>query len=133
MERAPELEQKIEAELVRQLVRQAPSGFAIGTLTVAAVVLVLWNAAPRSLLLVWLLSIGLLTLPAFIAVWRFTRDPDVAENMASWRKALAVAYGLAGAGWGIGSILLYPRVAMPYQIFLIFVLAGAGVRGMPSK
>src|SRR2546426_6883380 len=66
--RATELEQKVETELVRHLVRQARgglTGFAIGTLTVAAVVVMLWNAAPRSLLLIWLISIGLLTLPAF--------------------------------------------------------------------
>src|SRR5213593_3334793 len=115
--RTTELEQKIEAELVKHLVRQARgglTGFAIGTVTVAAVLVVLWNAAPRSLLLIWLISIGLLSLPAFVLVWRFTDAPDAAEDIASWRRALGVAYGLAGAGWGAAAILLYPRVAMPY-------------------
>ncbi len=133
--RRDELEQKIETELVKHLVRQARgglTGFAIGTATVAAVLIVLWNAAPRSLLLTWLISIGLLTLPAFVLVWRFTDGPDAVENIASWRRALAVAYGLAGAGWGAAAILLYPRVAAPYQLFLLFVLGGSGVGGMAA-
>ncbi len=128
--RPPEFEQEIETELVKYLVRQAPTGFVTGTLTVAAVVFVLWNAAPRDLLLLWVVSLGLLTLPAFVVVWRFTRAPHVSGEIASWRRALAVAYGLAGAGWGAASILLYPRVAMPYQLFLLFVLGGSGVGGM---
>jgi len=125
------LPEGIETELVEYLVRQAPTGFVIGTLTVAAVVLVLWNAAPRRLLLVWLAWVGLLSLPAFVVVWRFPRAPRP-ENAASWRRALAVAYGLAGAGWGAASVLLYPRVAMPYQLFLLFVLGGSGVGGMAA-
>ncbi len=130
--RAAELAQAIETELVTYLVRQAPTGFVTGLLTVAAVVLVLWNAAPRSILLAWLVSIGLLTLPAFVLVSRFRRAPHAPRRIASWRRALAVAYGVAGAGWGAASILLYPRVAMPYQLFLLFVLGGSGVGGMAA-
>src|SRR5262249_4406481 len=78
----------------------------------------------------WLLSIGLLTLPAFVVVWRFTRVPLVSGTIASRRRALAVAYGLAGAGWGVAAIILYPPVATPYQLFLLFVLGGSGVGGM---
>src|SRR5436190_21596176 len=125
-------EQEVDAELVRQLVRQAPTGFALGTVIVAAIVLVLWNAAPRSALVLWFLAIGLLSLPAFIVVWRFGRAPQPAERMKSWQRALTVAYGLAGVGWGVSAVLLYPSVATPYQFFLIFVTAGAGVRGMAA-
>src|SRR5262245_60539173 len=127
-----DLEQAIERELVEHLVRQTPTGFVTGILTVTAVVLVLWNAAPRSLLLVWLATIGLLSLPAVVIVWRFKRAPDTSRAIASWRRALAVGYGLAGAGWGAASFLLYPRVAMPYQLFLLFVLGGSGVGGMAA-
>jgi signal transduction histidine kinase len=130
--RAGQREAEIEAELVQHLVRQAPTGFAIGTLTVAAIVLVLWSAAPRSLLLVWLVSMGLLSFPAFVVVWRYMRAEPVAARMPSWRRALAVVYGLAGTGWGVASVLLYPRMAMPYQLFLLLVLAGAGIRGMAA-
>ncbi|HUE31083.1 MAG TPA: histidine kinase dimerization/phospho-acceptor domain-containing protein, partial [Verrucomicrobiae bacterium] len=132
---ATPLEQKIETELVKYLVRQARgglTGFAVGAMAVAAVLVVLWNAAPRNLLLIWLIAIGLLSLPAFVVVWRFTDAADVPDNIASWRRALGVAYGLAGAGWGAAAILLYPRVAMPYQLFLLFVLGGSGVGGMAA-
>ena len=42
--RAVELDREIESELVQHLVRQAPTGFATGILTVAAVLLVLYCA-----------------------------------------------------------------------------------------
>jgi signal transduction histidine kinase len=126
------LEPEIEAELVEHLVKQAPTGFVTGMLTVAAVLLVLWNAAPRDLLLIWLISLGFLSLPAFVVVWRFPRTPHAPGKIASWRRALAVAYGLAGIGWGAAAILLYPRVTMPYQLFLLFILGGSGVGGMAA-
>ncbi len=131
MQRATQLEREIEAERIKHLVRQAPIGFVIGTLTVAAVVLVLWNAVPRRDLLLWVASMGVLSLPAFLVVWRFARTPHApGKRIASWRRALIVAYGLAGAGWGAASILLYPRVAIAYQLFLLFVLGSAGVGAM---
>src|SRR6187551_3265386 len=57
---------QIDAELVRYVVRQAPIGFAIGMVAVAAVVVVLWNAASRAALCGWVVGIGLLTLPVAI-------------------------------------------------------------------
>src|SRR5690349_15518875 len=105
--RATDLENEIEAGLVEHLVGQARGGLTgllIGTLTVAAVLVVLWDAAPRSLLLVWLASIGLLTLPAFVLVWSFRDARGESGRIASWRWALGIAYGLAGAGWGLAAI-----------------------------
>jgi signal transduction histidine kinase len=128
--RHADLERTVDTELVTHLVRQAPVGFLVGVLTAAAVVLVLWNAAPRSALLGWLAVLGVVTTPATIVVWRFTRATGVAARVAHWRRALALAYGCAGIGWGAASLLLYPRVTMPYQLFLLFVLGGSGVGGM---
>jgi len=123
---------EIEAELAEYLVRQAPTGFVLGTLAVGAVLVVLWQAAPPSLLFAWLVSIGLLTLPAVVVVRRFTHTPDVSERIDTWRRALTIVYGLAGAGWGAAAILLYPSVAMPYQLFLLFITGAAGVSGMAA-
>jgi signal transduction histidine kinase len=123
---------EIEGELVAHLVRQAPTGFAVGTVTIVAVVLVLWSAVPRALLLGWVAAIALLTLPAFVVVRRFRSAPCTPAGIVTWRRALAVSYGLAGAGWGAASILLYPNVPTPEQLFLLFVLGGSGVGGMAA-
>src|SRR5262249_57289683 len=77
-------------------------------------------------------SMGLLSLPAFLVVSRLRRAPRVPGETASRRRSLAIAYGLAGVGWGMSAILLYPRVAMPFQLFLVFVLGGSGVGGMAA-
>jgi signal transduction histidine kinase len=127
-----QLDRLIETELVQHLVRQAPTGFVTGGLTVAAMLFVLWSAAPRTALFTWLVAMGLLTAPAFYVVWRWRRLREVPEETSRWRRALAVGYGLAGAGWGSASILLYPHVAMPFRLFLLFVLGGSGVGGMAA-
>jgi signal transduction histidine kinase/ActR/RegA family two-component response regulator len=123
---------QIESELIRYVVRQAPIGFAIGILAVVGIATVLWNATPSGLLWIWLLMIGSLTLPAGFVVWRCARAPDVADATRWWQSALTVAYGLAGAGWGMAAIVLYPRIAPHYQMFLLVVLGGAGVSGIAA-
>jgi len=35
-------------------------------------------------------------------------------------------------GWGSAAFALYPQVAMPYQLFLLFILGGSGVSGMAA-
>ncbi len=123
---------QIDAELVRYVVRQAPIGFAIGTVAVGVVAVVLWNAAPRAALIGWLVAIAALTLPAAVAVLRFDRTADVSDAIGWWRRSLTIAYGLAGLGWGVGAILLYPRIAPPYQTFLLCILGGGGVSGIAA-
>jgi signal transduction histidine kinase/FixJ family two-component response regulator len=125
---AARVEQQIEAELVEHLVRQAPIGFVTGTFAVAAVVLVLWDAVPRTHLMAWVLVIALLSLPAFVLVWRFPRT----AHAERWTRALIAVYGLAGAGWGAVALFLYPEVALPYQLFLVFLVGSAGVGGMAA-
>jgi signal transduction histidine kinase len=122
----------IRTELARYLVRQAPTGFAVGFLTVALVTFVLRNAVPYGALVLWVATIGVLTLPSPLIVWAFGRSPDPSARIRTWERLLTAAYGLAGAGWGAAAVILYPRVAMPYQLFLLFILGGSGVGGMAA-
>lgn len=132
MPTSPDVGAQIEAELVGHVVRQAPIGFAIGIVAVIAIAIVLKSGTPSGLLLLWLATIGILTTPAGLVVWRYSRAADVADAPAWWHRALTVAYGLAGAGWGMAALILYPRIAPPYQTFLLFVLGGAGVSGVAA-
>jgi signal transduction histidine kinase len=123
---------EIATELADYLVRQAPTGFVLGTLAIAAVLVVLWSAAPRALLVGWVVAIALLSFPAMAVTWRFARARTVTDRIAFWERALIVAYGLAGAGWGAAAFMLYPWVAMPYQLFLLFITGAAAVSGMAA-
>ena len=122
----------IRTELARHLVRQAPTGFAVGVVAVALVTLVLWNAAPHGAVVLWLAIIGVLTLPAPLIVRAFGRSPDPSSQIRTWERLLTAAYGLAGAGWGAAAFVLYPQVAKPYQLFVLFILGGSGVSGMAA-
>jgi signal transduction histidine kinase/CheY-like chemotaxis protein len=126
------IDSQIDAELVRYVIRQAPIGFAIGFVAVAGVVGVLWHATSRVALCGWVIGIGLLTIPVARTVWRFHATVDDATPTAEWRRALTIGYGLAGLGWGLGAILLYPRVGLAYQTFLLCLLGAAGVSGIAA-
>jgi signal transduction histidine kinase len=130
--RDPHVAREIDAELTHYLVRQAPTGFVLGTLATAAVLAVLWQAVPRHLLLAWFVVIAVVTMPAVVVVWRFMRAREEPERTDTWQRALVVGYGLAGAGWGAVALLLYPSVAMPYQLFLLFITGAAAVSGMAA-
>src|SRR5262245_42739351 len=122
----------IQTELTRYLVRQAPTGFAVGVVAVALVTFVLWSAAPQGALLLWIAIMGAFTLPAPLIVRAFNQSPDPSARIRTWERLLTAVYGLAGAGWGSAALVLYPRVAMPYQLFLLFILGGSGVSGMAA-
>ncbi len=72
-EAAVDVAPRIKAELVRYLVRQAPTGFMLGALAILAIVVVLWDAVPLDLLFGWLAASIALSLPAIVTVWRFGR------------------------------------------------------------
>jgi signal transduction histidine kinase len=122
----------IRTELARYLVRQAPTGFAVGVVAVALVTLVFWNAAPHGAVVFWLATIGVLTLPAPLIVRAFNRSPDPSLRIRTWERLLTLAYGLAGVGWGTAAFVLYPQVATPYQLFILFIIGGSGVSGMAA-
>jgi hypothetical protein len=62
---------RVEAEQVKLLYAQAFTGFVVGTLTVAVVVFILWNAVDLRWLLAWVAFMGVVTLPVFVVVCRF--------------------------------------------------------------
>ena len=122
----------IRTELARYLVSQAPTGFVVGVVAVTLVALVLWNAAPHGAVVLWLAIIGVITLPAPLIVLAFGRNPDPSVRIRTWERLLTLAYGLAGAGWGAAAFVLYPQVATPYQLFILFIIGGSGVSGMAA-
>jgi signal transduction histidine kinase len=129
---AERLEPRIETELARYLVRQAPTGFAIGVLAAMVVLVVLRDVVPPPLLFTWFGLLLLLSAPAFLVVWSFRRSANVTERIGAWRRGLTAAYGLAGIGWSGAMMLFYPRVSMSYQLFLIFIVGGSGISGMAA-
>src|SRR5439155_9404070 len=123
---------QIEAEQVRLLYTQAPTGFVIGTLTVGVIVLVLWNAVAPHLLVAWVAFMGLVTVPAFVVVWRFRRATPTPDQIRPWRTLFILAYGSTGLGWGAIGVLLFPPDSLAYQVFVIFIIGVQAVGGMAA-
>ena len=123
---------QIEAEQVRLLYTQAPTGFVIGTLTVGVIVLVLWNAVAPHLLIAWVAFMGLVTVPAFVVVWRFRRATPTPDQIRPWRTLFILAYGSTGLGWGAIGVLLFPPDSLAYQVFVIFIIGAQAAGGMAA-
>ena len=67
---------------------------------------------------------GLLSGCRWALAKRYRRASPGITEVEKWRVAFAVGAGLAGAGWGVAGILLYPNANLINQVFLVFVLGG---------
>jgi signal transduction histidine kinase/DNA-binding response OmpR family regulator len=122
----------IEAEQVRLLYRHAPTGFLVGGMTTAIVLFVLWDVVALSRLIAWLVIMGVVTLPAFVIVWQFSRAQPAPDQIRPWRTLFIIGYGLAGCGWGAAALLLFPHDSLAHQVFLVFIIGGHAAGGMSA-
>ncbi len=123
---------QIEAEQVQLLYRHAPTGFLVGGLTTAIVLFVLWEVVALSRLIAWLVIMGVVTLPVFVIVWKFSRAKPTPDQIRPWRTLFIIGYGLAGCGWGAAALLLFPHDSLAHQVFLVFIIGGHAAGGMSA-
>ena len=72
----------------------------------------LWGIESPLLLLVWGGLVWSSSLIRFVMYRRFDRAVDAGKGYeAFWKRAWIGAYGLSGAVWGIGSMLMLPCLA----------------------
>jgi signal transduction histidine kinase/CheY-like chemotaxis protein len=119
--RAQTFRDEVNAELVRYLYRQAP-GSIVAILVVAAILAyVLWDSAPHSHLLGWLLALAAVCAlrAAQIAVF-FRIDPPKAR-ISRWAVASAAGSTLVGAAWAL-ACLLFLEADEPISIITITVI-----------
>jgi PAS domain S-box-containing protein len=75
-------------------------------------------------MLAWLLYMVTVAAARLTLARHFRRSFPASGATRRWSAAFAVGAGLAGLGWGAGSILLYPRADLANQVILAFVLGG---------
>ena len=83
-----------------------------------------WQVIEHDILLGWLLAITIVTLARSLLAYLYKRaKPDIDESRR-WGRLFIFGTAIAGATWGIGSILFFPEDNVTHQMLVIFVLIG---------
>ena len=124
----------IRAEQIRLLYVNAPAGFFATVLNAVLLALTQWQVIAPSVILFWLSYMVALTVLRAVLVWQFQRCSPDAHAIGRWGTLFCIGTGLAGIGWGIAGVVLFPATSMTHQVFLTFVLGGmiAGAVGLLS-
>jgi signal transduction histidine kinase len=128
---ADPLDRRIRAEQIRLLYAQAPLGAVASLLIAPLLALVLWDAVPSRVLLIWLALLEtaiLLRLALALAFQRRTRD--AAGSLDAWAARYAWACAASGVGWGGCVVLLALAPSLVYETFIALILGGVLMSGV---
>jgi signal transduction histidine kinase/ActR/RegA family two-component response regulator len=124
-------ERQIRAAQVRMLYGNVDVGVVVTLVAATVLGRLQWQVIPHLVILGWWLGMFLIAGGRFILAWRYWRVAPVSLESRKWGVAFAIGAGLAGAGWGVAGILLYPKDHLENQVFLAFILGGMMLGAAP--
>ncbi len=96
------------------------------------VLLVLWEGAPRPLLIGWYLAHHLITLARYLEIRAYRRTAPPPEEAPRWARRFVIGTTAAGAIWGISGSVLFPPPGDSAQFFMGMYLIAVAASGMFS-
>ncbi|MCP4693141.1 MAG: response regulator [Desulfobacterales bacterium] len=126
-------EQRLYAEQVRQLHRQAPVAILSTPVVSLIIVMILWGVVPRWILIAWFLAIALTAIPRYYLIAKFQGASHTYAQIVRGGAWFHFGVVISGVLWGSASFLL-PAASMEHQFFLCLVMLGmvAGAAGAYS-
>ena len=115
-------------EQTRLLYSNARTGTLVTTIAAPALAYFQWRVSQHPVVLGWLLFTLLVSAARFLLARRYWQSSPNCLASSRWSAAFAVGAGIAGAGWGAASIVLWPEAALN-QVFLLFALGGMMLDG----
>ncbi len=114
----------VEAERIRFLYRNSPTGLVVNVLIAALLVAALWQQVPHSDLGPWFLALLLVSLLRGLHLWLYLRRSPNDSAMSRWRDHFLFWTALSGVVWGAAGVL-FTRNGSVLTAFLVgFSLAG---------
>ncbi len=125
-------QQTLRAEQLRLLFETQPFNIGASLAITAIVVLTLLPDVPLARIALWCAAMLVgNTARALITVgWR--RDSRRLQHTQQWRRNFLIASLLAGAGWGLCNLLLFPAQNPSQQMLLVFISCGISAAAAAS-
>ena len=128
----PEIERRVFAEQVALVHRLTPFTLLMSLIGSTLVLLVLWDGAPRQLLVGWYLLHHLVTLARYLEIRAWRRVESTTGDAPRWARRFIIGTTSAGAVWGISGSILFPPAGDPAQFFIGIFQIGVAASGMFS-
>jgi len=118
------LEKTVKYEQVKILYSAIPLAILATAINAAALTIVEWDIANHTLLIVWLISLILVSLTRFGLAMSYNHaQPDV-QQTPIWEQRFNLGAIAAGIVWGSASLLIFPEDSITHQAFLAFIVGG---------
>ncbi len=127
---SPDIERRIFAEQIAIVHGLTPFNLLMSVLGSTLVLIVLWQGAPRPLLVGWYLAHHLVTLLRYLEIRRWRRCTPSADEAPAWGRHFIYGSFAAGMVWGFAGSVLFPPPDDPTQFFVGIFQVGVSAAGM---
>ena len=114
----------LRKEQVTVLFRNARIGILATVINASLLTALEWPAVPQPKLFAWLFGMWATAGLRALLSWTFHNTIRRAWAIDTWYWLAIIGSTLTGIGWGCSTWLLYPEIPLPYELILVFVLAG---------
>jgi PAS domain S-box-containing protein len=115
---------RLWSQQVQHLFAYAPVNMLATLINCLVLGAVFWSAAPREVLLPWIVVNLALLPPRYMLVRRYRRDEPESPPALGRYRPFVVLLALSGAAMGSAGVLFFPVDSAFHEVFLIFVLGG---------
>ena len=122
--RTPHVTDALVSEQARLLFSQAMPSITAAFIVATVMVVVLWNVAPTSHLLLWWGAILVMTVCRLVLVATFNRTVHDGQNIDKWLIGFYLGNVASGLLWSASLLMLDPGWPLHYQALVFFSLAG---------
>jgi signal transduction histidine kinase len=120
----PQQHERAQAELLRQALKLAPLGVYATLVNACIIAVVLWNAVPRTSLIIWLSASICLGFQRYFFLHKYQKVSLEPREVVRITNIFVVSLGMAGMVWGTLGIFLFPLNSPTHQTLIVFVLCG---------
>ena len=125
-----DIDSRIFAEQIALIHGLTPYTLLMSMIGSTLVLFVLWDGAPRSLLIGWYLLHHAVTLLRYLEILAFRRAAPAPADTRPWARRFILGTTAAGIIWGISGTALFPPAGDPAQFFMGLYLFGVVASGM---
>ena len=115
---------KIRVEQIKLLFQLSKTAFLATPVLAVTLVLVYWNQVSRQLLLVWLVTICLLTLARFFHVRAYLDQSTPDHELVKAVYVYLFGVFLAGTLWGLAGGIFFINESPVHKLFMAYLLGG---------